>query len=85
MGIEHLIKKELLVKNVWERGTVVTMACSIGTCATVVASILCGLVEKEAEVILDGGNLHISWEGDSSAHVFMTGPAEKVFEGEYII
>lgn len=40
---------------------------------------------KEAEVILDGGNLHISWEGDSSAHVFMTGPAEKVFEGEYII
>lgn len=81
----QLLKKNLLRMRVWERGTGVTMACGTGTCATVVAAILNGLVEKEAEVILDGGNLHISWEGDSSVHVFMTGPAEKVFEGEYII
>lgn len=81
----QLLKKNLLRMRVWERGTGVTMACGTGTCATVVAAILNGLVEKEAEVILDGGNLHISWESDSSAHVFMTGPAEKVFEGEYII
>lgn len=81
----QLLKKNLLRMRVWERGTGVTMACGTGTCATVVAAILNGLVEKEAEVILDGGNLHISWEGDSSAHVFMTGPVEKVFEGEYII
>ena len=81
----QLLKKNLLRMRVWERGTGVTMACGTGTCATVVAAILNGLVEKEAEVILDGGNLHISWEGDSSAHVLMTGPAEKVFEGEYII
>ena len=81
----QLLKKNLLRMRVWERGTGVTMACGTGTCATVVAAILNGLVEKEAEVILDGGNLHISWEGDSSAHVFMTGPAEKGFEGEYII
>lgn len=81
----QLLKKNLLRMRVWERGTGVTMACGTGTCATVVAAILNGLVEGEAEVILDGGNLHISWEGDSFAHVFMTGPAEKVFEGEYII
>lgn len=81
----QLLKKNLLRMRVWERGTGVTMACGTGTCATVVAAILNGLVEGEAEVILDGGNLHISWEGDSSAHVFMIGPAEKVFEGEYII
>ena len=81
----QLLKKNLLRMRVWERGTGVTMACGTGTCATVVAAILNGLVEGEAEVILDGGNLHISWEGDSSAHVFMTGPEEKVFEGEYII
>lgn len=81
----QLLKKNLLRMRVWERGTGVTMACGTGTCATVVAAILNGLVEGEAEVILDGGNLHISWEGDSSEHVFMTGPAEKVFEGEYII
>ena len=78
----QLLKKNLLRMRVWERGTGVTMACGTGTCATVVAAILNGLVEKEAEVILDGGNLHISWEGDSSAHVFMTGPAEVVFDGE---
>ena len=82
--VQVLNRKEVKMR-VWERGTGVTMACGTGTCATVVAAILNGLVEKEAEVILDGGNLHISWEGDSSAHVFMTGPAEKVFEGEYII
>lgn len=81
----QLLKKNLLRMRVWERGTGVTMACGTGTCATVVAAILNGFVEGEAEVILDGGNLHISWDGDSSAHVFMTGPAEKVFEGEYII
>ena len=81
----QLLKKNLLRMRVWERGTGVTMACGTGTCATVVAAILNGFVEGEAEVILDGGNLHISWDGDSSAHVFMTGPAENVFEGEYII
>lgn len=81
----QLLKKNLLRMRVWERGTGVTMACGTGTCATVVAAILNGFVEGEAEVILDGGNLHISWDDDSSAHVFMTGPAEKVFEGEYII
>ena len=81
----EVIDEHTLKMRVWERGTGVTMACGTGTCATVVAAILNGLVEKEAEVILDGGNLHISWEGDSSAHVFMTGPAEKVFEGEYFI
>lgn len=81
----QLLKKNLLRMRVWERGTGVTMACGTGTCATVVAAILNGFVEGEAEVILDGGNLHISWDGDSSAHVFMTGPAKKVFEGEYII
>lgn len=84
-GVCAAPEKNLLRMRVWERGTGVTMACGTGTCATVVAAILNGLVEGEAEVILDGGNLHISWEGDSSAHVFMTGPAEKVFEGEYII
>lgn len=81
----QVLKKDLLRMRVWERGTGITMACGTGTCATVVAAILNGFVEKEAEVILDGGNLHILWEGNSSDHVFMTGPAEKVFEGEYII
>lgn len=69
--------------RVWERGAGVTMACGTGTCATVVAAILNGKVSKSADVTLDGGRLHIEWDGNPESHVFMTGPAEKVFEGNY--
>lgn len=71
--------------RVWERGTGITMACGTGTCATVVAAILNGLIKNEADVTLDGGSLHISWNGGASDHVFMTGPAVKVYEGDYEI
>ncbi len=69
--------------RVWERGTGITMACGTGTCATVVAAILNGLVKDYADVDLDGGTLHIEWDGNPESHVFMTGPAVKAFEGEY--
>lgn len=69
--------------RVWERGTGITMACGTGTCATVVAAILNGLTKDYADVDLDGGTLHIEWDGNPESHVFMTGPAVKVFEGEY--
>ncbi|HBK27118.1 MAG TPA: diaminopimelate epimerase, partial [Dialister sp.] len=69
--------------RVWERGTGITMACGTGTCATVVAAILNGLTKDYADVDLDGGTLHIEWDGNPDSHVFMTGPAVKAFEGEY--
>lgn len=69
--------------RVWERGSGITMACGTGACASVVAASLLGKVKKEADVVLDGGMLHIEWEGLSDSHVYMTGPAEFVFEGEY--
>lgn len=81
----QVLDKNLLRMRVWERGSGITMACGTGTCAAVVAAILNGIVEKEATVILDGGELHISWGGKESDSVFMTGPAEKVFEGAYSI
>ncbi len=71
--------------RVWERGTGITMACGTGTCATVVAAILNGLTVDYADVDLDGGTLHIEWDGNPESHVFMTGPAVKVFEGDYFI
>ncbi len=71
--------------RVWERGTGITMACGTGTCATVVAAILNGLTKDYADVDLDGGTLHIEWDGKPESHVFMTGPAVKVFEGEYFL
>ena len=65
--------------RVWERGAAVTLACGTGSCATLVAAALTGRTERSAEVQLDGGRLQIEWAEDN--HVYMTGPAEKVFAG----
>ena len=70
--------------RVWERGTGETLACGTGTCATVVAAILNGLVDagEKITVHLLGGDLVIQWSGNEADSVFMTGPAETVFTGE---
>ena len=61
-----------------------TIACGTGTCATVVAAILNGLVDagEKITVHLLGGDLQIEWSGKEGESVFMTGPAENVFTGE---
>jgi len=65
--------------RVWERGCGVTMACGTGSCATLVAAQRTGRVGVEADVLLDGGVLHIKHE--EGGPVLMTGPAEEVFRG----
>ena len=70
--------------RVWERGTGETLACGTGACASVVACILNGLTDEEVRVHLLGGDLIIRWDRASN-HVFMTGPAQTVFEGEIAI
>ena len=70
--------------RVWERGTGETLACGTGTCATVVAAILNGLVDADEKITVHllGGDLEIVWSGREEDSVFMTGPAETVFTGE---
>ena len=70
--------------RVWERGTGETLACGTGTCATVVAAILNGLVDagEKITVHLLGGDLEIEWSGKEGDSVFMTGPAQTVFTGD---
>ncbi|MFA5890975.1 MAG: diaminopimelate epimerase [Actinomycetota bacterium] len=65
--------------RVWERGVGETLACGTGACATAVASCLRGKTSRDVLVHLRGGTLAIEWSGDD--HVYMTGPAEEVFEG----
>ena len=65
--------------RVWERGCGITMACGTGSCATLVAAQKRGLIGVEADLILDGGILHIKHEEGTS--VFMTGPGQEVFQG----
>lgn len=67
--------------RVWERGSGETLACGTGACASLAAMATAGLVEREVTVHLLGGDLYIRWdEGDG--HIYMTGPAATVFEGE---
>lgn len=67
--------------RVWERGSAETWACGTGTCACVMASILNGKTEDKVLLHLRGGDLTIEYDRATN-HVFMTGPATEVFEGE---
>ncbi len=71
--------------RVWERGSGETWACGTGATASAVASALSGRTSHTVEVELKGGNLTIHWDREGSGHVFMTGPAAEVFEGEFDI
>jgi diaminopimelate epimerase len=67
--------------RVWERGSGETLACGTGACATLVACVLNGRTEDEAEIELLGGTLSIRWDRKEDT-VYMTGPAVEVFHGE---
>ena len=67
--------------RVWERGSGITMACGTGACATAVAASLTNRSGRKSDIIMDGGTLHIEWS-EADNHVYMTGPAAFVFEGE---
>ena len=67
--------------RVWERGSGETLACGTGACAVAVACVLNGRTEEEVTVKLLGGDLDIRWDREKDT-VYMTGPAEVVFDGE---
>ena len=67
--------------RVWERGSGITMACGTGACATAVAACKTGRAERKNRIIMDGGILDVEWREEDN-HVYLSGPAEFVFEGE---
>ena len=79
-----VIDRRTVEMRVFERGAGETLACGTGTCATVVAGIINGLIDKNEEITvhLRGGDLKIKWSGDENDGVIMTGPAEYSFTGE---
>lgn len=68
--------------RVWERGSGETLACGTGSCATVVACASQGLTGRDVTVTLLGGDLRVRWD-EEDGHIYMTGPARTVFEGEW--
>ena len=80
-GFLQIVSRMGVRLRVHERGAGETLACGTGACAAVAVGIRLGLLDARVEVDTRGGRLSIEWAGDS-APVFMTGPAETVFEGE---
>ena len=70
--------------RVWERGSGITQACGTGACATAVAAALTGKSGRKTDIIMDGGSLTIEWD-EKTDHVWMTGGAVRVFDGEVIM
>ena len=79
----EIVDKNNIKMRVWERGAGETLACGTGACASVVACVLNNLTERNVNVELLGGKLEIEWNKIDN-HVYMTGPAVTVFEGELL-
>lgn len=77
----QVLDKQNLKMRVWERGSGETLACGTGACASLVAAVLTGKTDREATLHLLGGDLKIRWD-EQDGHVYMTGPAAFVFDGE---
>jgi len=81
VGFMQIVSNDHIQLRVFERGSGETLACGTGACAAVVTGIQRGLLAREVKVKLLGGELIIAWPYDDSP-VWMTGPAEHVFDGE---
>ena len=77
----QIIDRQNINMRVWERGAGETLACGTGACATTVACNLNGLTNRKVNIELLGGTLNIEWN-ENDNHVYMTGPAVTVFDGE---
>lgn len=75
-----IIDRKTIKMRVWERGAGETLACGTGACATLVAASLSDLTDDEVDLVLLGGTLHIRWDKENN-NIYMTGPAQFVFDG----
>lgn len=79
--VARVISDTCIEARVWEQGVGETLACGSGACAIAVAARLHGYVGNTVEVLLPGGKLGVEWE--EAGDVFLSGPAETVFVGEW--
>ena len=81
VNVAQIVSRQAILLRVWERGAGLTRACGTGACATAVAAMRKGLVEREVAVTLPGGTLMIGWDEDG--RITMTGPAAESFRGSF--
>nr|WP_235584663.1 diaminopimelate epimerase [Thiomicrospira sp. WB1] len=82
VGFAEVLGDEAIRLRVYERGAGETLACGTGACAAMVILRQWGQVGAQVRVELKGGPLQIEWSGEETDPVWMTGPAETVFDGE---
>jgi diaminopimelate epimerase len=78
----QVLRRDLAGMITWERGSGITKACGSGAAAVCVAGVLNDLTNRQLTIRLPGGQLMLNWDSDTE-HVFMSGPAEEVFTGEW--
>jgi len=79
--VARILDRQQIEARVWERGVGETLACGSGACAITVAAQLHGYIENRVDIKLPGGILEMEWDG--VGEVFLQGPAEIVFTGEW--
>jgi len=79
--VARIVSRNTVEARIWERGVGETLASGSGACAITVAAHLLGYVDNKVEVKLPGGTLEVEWDG--AGEVFLSGPAETVFAGEW--
>ena len=82
VNVATVIDRSTVALRVWERGVGETRACGTGACATAVAAMRRGLVDREVEIRLTGGPLTIGW-ADAASGIVMTGPATESYRGSF--
>ena len=81
VNVATVMSRAAIRLRVWERGAGLTRACGTGACATAVAAMRRGLVDRRVTVTLPGGDLGITWRDDGV--IVMTGPATESFRGSF--
>ncbi|MCX8123683.1 MAG: diaminopimelate epimerase [Spirochaetes bacterium] len=76
----QIVNEKEVIQRTWERGSGETLACGTGASAVTVAGVLTKKTARKLKVHLSGGDLTIEWK-EKDNHVYLTGPAEEVFEG----
>lgn len=79
--VARIISRQSIEARVWERGVGETLACGTGACAVAVTAQLHGYVDNKVAVKLPGGILEVEW--NRVGEVFLSGPAEVVFTGDW--
>ncbi len=78
----RVVDRKLIELRIWERGVGETTASGTCSCAAAVAAMVNEKTDRDVRVLMEGGEVRISWRDDDQ--VVITGTAEVVYSGEWL-